>query len=195
MSTRRIFVLLALLFLFSCRTVQPPSRPVAGFYPTVDVSRRLDDLQACTIAEQQLRDALQSMHIWELLQAAGMEDKESALICRGLGERGYAELDARRAGSPLHWVTFASPDGKNLEISAAFLNAPPPRCRFDVMLEKKPNRQEGRKIIRNRKTEYQYLRIWGCPMNEGNSLEIWNVSGESRKDKSYWEVRRSFLFQ
>ncbi len=195
MNCKPIFLLIPMSFWFSCRTVQPPSQPVAGLYPTVDISRRLAELKAFPGTENQLRLALKSIRVWDLLLAAGMKEEELSLVSRGLSERGYAEIDARRAASPLHWVSFASPDGNKLEISAAFLQTPPPTCRHRIMLEKTPHRQESRKIERNRKVEYQYLNIWQCPMEDGNPLEIWKISGQdrSRADNSYWEVRRSFV--
>jgi len=196
MICKRFLPLIAMLFLFSCRTVQPPSQPVAGMYPTVDISRCLEELKAFTCTEDMLRAALQSIRVWDLLLKAGMKEEELSLVRRGLSERGYAEIDARRAASPLHWVSFASPDGNKLEISAAFLQTPPPTCRQGIMLEKTPHRQASRTIIRNRKMEYQYLNFWQCPMKDGNPLEICKISGQDRRkaDNSHWEVRRTFVF-
>lgn len=196
MICKKILLLIPMLFLFSCRTIQPPSRPVAGMYPTVDISRRLEDVKAIVVSETQVRQALISIRVWDLLISAGMVEAELSLVCRGLSERGYAEIDARRAASPLHWITFASADGKKLQISAAFLQAPPPSCRQGIMLEKTPHRQESRTIQRNRKVEYQYLNLWQCPMPEGSHLEIWKISGQdrSRAGNTYWEVRRNFVF-
>jgi len=196
MIQKSFLLLLSTLFLFSCRTVQPPSQPVAGLYPTVDISRRLENLKPLSCSQEQLRSALQSIRIWDFLLSAGMKEEELALVSRGLAERGYAEIDARRATSPLSWVCFASQDGKKLEISAAFLQTPPPSCRQGIMLEKTPHRQESRTIQRNRKVEYQYLNIWQCPMKDGSPLEIWKITGQnrSRSDNTHWEIRRNFVF-
>lgn len=196
MICKFILLLISMFFLFSCRSVQPPSQPVAGLYPTVDISRRLEDMKALSCNEEQLRVALQSIRVWDFLLIAGMKEEELSLVRRGLAERGYAEIDARRADSPLHWIIFASADGKKLGISAAFMQAPPPSCRQGIMLEKTPHRQESRTIQRNRKVEYQYLNIWQCPMNEGSPLEIWKISGQkrNRSDNTHWEVRRNFIF-
>ena len=196
MICKFILLLISVLFLFSCRTVQPPSQPVAGLYPTVDISRRLEDMKTLSCSEEQLRVALQSIRIWDFLLVAGMKEEELSLVRRGLAERGYAEIDSRRAGGPLHWIIFASGDGKKLEISAAFLQTPPPSCRQGIMLEKTPHRQESRTIQRNRKVEYQYLNIWQCPMKDGSPLEIWKITGQnrSRSDNTHWEIRQNFVF-
>lgn len=195
MAGKALLVLLSIFLLVSCRTVLPPGYPLAGMYPTVDISRRLAELKACAVSEEQLRAVLESLRLLEILQAAGFPEKEISLVCRGLTEHGYAEIDARRSDSPLQWISFASPDGKKLEVCAAFQKVPPPRCRFDIMLERTPNRQEGRKIIRNGKPEYQYVSIWHCPMREGAPLELWKVSGERQTDPSWWEIRRNYFLR
>jgi hypothetical protein len=197
MIRTKTLLLIPLLLLFSCRTVQPSKQPVAGMYPTVDISRRLEDMKAFSCTEEQLREALKSIRVWDCLLAAGMKSEELSLVRRSLAERGYAEIDVRRAkGIPIHWITFASIDGKKMEISAAFLQMPPPSYRQEIMLEKTPCRQETRTIRRNRKLEYQYLNRWQCPTQDGNPLEIWKISGQHRKraDNTYWELRRIFEF-
>ena len=180
MIRKTTLLLLPLLLLFSCRSVQPSKQPVAGMYPTVDISRRLEDMKAFSCTEEQLREALKSIRIWDFLQTAGMKDSELSLVRRGLAERGYAEIDTRHVKEiPIHWVTFASKDGKKMEISAAFLQMPPPSCRQEIMLEKTPGRQETRTVRRNRKLEYQYLNRWQCPTQDGEPLEIWKISDKS----------------
>lgn len=195
MIHKKNLLLIPLLLLFSCRTVLPPNQPVAGMYPTVDISRRLEKFKKLEVSEEQIRQALISIRVWDLLISAGMAETELSLVCRGISERGYAEIDARKAASPLHWVCFASPDGKKLEISAAFMEIPPPSCRQGIMLEKTAHRHESRTIKRHYKVEYQYVNIWQCPMPEGNPLEIWKISGQNQtRPEVYWEIRRNFVF-
>lgn len=194
MKNKLFVLLIPVFFFFACRTVRPPVRPVAGLYPTVDISYKLDKLTALSCDEEQLREALISIRVWDLLLQAGMEETELSLVKRGLAEHGYAEIDARRSAAPIHWVSFVSEDGARLKISAAFMQPPPPHSRQQIMLEKTPNRHEGRKVERNQRPEYQYINVWQCPMKEGNPLEIWKISGQNahKPNNTHWEIHRSF---
>lgn len=106
----------------SCRTTYlPPKRPFAGMFPTVMSSvRALKDLHPVDVDVQTLEGYLCELDVWQPLADAGLSSSEMLVIVRGLSQRGYAEIDARRCENcPVRFVLFAGwPDGATLRIMA-----------------------------------------------------------------------------
>lgn len=188
----RVWLCLVLMLLGACRSVQPPSRAIAGLYPTVDISRRLDELQPCQVKTETLKLALQEMQLWQLLRNAGLPEDELQLLQRGLTGHGYAEIDLRRAKSPLIWVSFNSKNGKTLEINAAFYEMPPAACRANKKLKPSEAEQKTRYIRRNQRFEAQSVLIWDLPEMKNQSRICLIHRQEQRKQDSYYELQSSF---
>ena len=116
------------LLLLACGCVnpgyQPPQRPLAYMYPTLMSGTQLQNLHAIEIPVEVLQARLEALGFWEPLVMAGLTKTELATVVRSLAHRGYAELDARRAKSPVRWVAFLGmPDGR-LTIEGWNENAP-----------------------------------------------------------------------
>ena len=100
-------LLLALsLSLCACHPARP-ERPVTSMYPTVIPADNLDSLVARTLSQNDLQAILDEAGLTGDLSAAGFLDTDRAIILRGLGKHGYAEIDGRRCkGLPWLWVSF-----------------------------------------------------------------------------------------
>lgn len=96
----------------------PPGRPVAYMFPSVMSGRSLSLLRARPTTPAELSLRLEAMGLLAELRQAGMVDNELAILARGLGRRGYGELDCRRAEGSMRVVVFYSRDGKELAIEA-----------------------------------------------------------------------------
>ncbi|MFA6816722.1 MAG: hypothetical protein WCS73_10565 [Lentisphaeria bacterium] len=115
------YVFLFLLFLgTSCRTVLPPVSPVANLYPVVEHPAVLNHSEPFVVTEKKIQNILRESGLYEYLEKANMPPFELSIVCRALKHRGYAELDARRSNSPLHWISFRSMNGKTMVICAEF---------------------------------------------------------------------------
>lgn len=188
-SVKILYLLLALSTLQACKTVQPPTHPVANMFPTVDITAKLEALKPCPITAEQLQKALQSMNIWNILLTAGMPASEVSTLARGLNERGYAEIDARRASSPLLWVSFTSIDNSKTFIRAAFANIPPYNCRQGLLLEKQPGDKSIRTLTRNGRTIPQRVAVWQAYQREDGLFQIQQIFVAGKANTvSHWEI-------
>ncbi|MBP5671105.1 MAG: hypothetical protein J6X49_01825 [Victivallales bacterium] len=122
---KKATLFLSLLLLVGCETVQtPPKRPVAYLFPTVRTVRSMQGLTPQHCTKDRLNWALNTAGVGLTLQRSGMLDMDYDVIVRGLSQRGFAEVDARRANAPFRWLTFSFlPDGR-LEIMACFRHRP-----------------------------------------------------------------------
>ena len=122
---KKIALTLAILLLIGCETVQkPPQRPVAYMFPTVRTVQSTKGLTPQHCTRDRLNWALNTAGIATSLKRSGMLDMDYDVIVRGLSQRGFAEIDARRAKAPFRWLTFSFlPDGR-LEILACFRQRP-----------------------------------------------------------------------
>lgn len=102
------FLLAFALFCAGCRTTYlPPKRPFAGMYPTVMTIHEMQDMHPVKVDVQSLEAHLEEMNILSPLKNAGMTNDELQIVSRGLAQRGYAELDARRCDNcPVSLVLF-----------------------------------------------------------------------------------------
>ena len=163
---------------------------MANIFPTVDITAKLDTLQPRIVSSEQLQSAMQNMHIWQLLQTAGLPAAEMSIVVRGLSERGYAEIDARRASSPLIWVSFTSPEKNKLFIRAGFAKIPPYDCR-QGLFGKVPRstfgtlNQSGRQIT-------QRTAVWQPYQRDDGQFQILQVFTDQHNTVSHWEVYKEF---
>jgi hypothetical protein len=185
-------LLLAVICLSACKTVQPPAYPVANMFPTVDITAKLDILQPCIVSSEQLQSAMQNMHIWQLLQTAGLPAAEMSIVVRGLSERGYAEIDARRASSPLIWVSFTSPEKNKLFIRAGFAKIPPYDCRQGLLLERVPGDRTLRTLNQSGRQITQRTAVWQPYQRDDGQFQILQVFTDQHNTVSHWEVYKEF---
>ena len=118
--------IVSLVLLVGCETVQtPPKRPVAYMFPTVRTVQSTQSLTPQHCTKDRLIWALNTAGVGPALQRSGMLDMDYDVIVRGLSQRGFAEVDARRAvNTPFRWLTFSFlPEGR-LEIMACFRSRP-----------------------------------------------------------------------
>jgi len=130
---------LALFFSSGCRTtVRPPERPVANLFPTLMPMSSLQSFQPRPATPEQVAALLARTGCLELLQEAGMLNTELSVMARGIERRGYAEIDARRARTPLLWLIVASLGPETWKIAAGFPDYPPNQCRAGLSAQGEP---------------------------------------------------------
>jgi hypothetical protein len=130
MRRARLFFAVAglLAALSACRTpFKPPTVPLANLYPTLHPSGILDSSRALRLTAGEVTALLVRLELLGPLQAYGMGPGEVPLVVRGLERHGYAELDARRSASPVHWVVLRGvvEAGETCLLLEAGLAAPP----------------------------------------------------------------------
>ena len=118
-------LVIVLLLLAGCETVQtPPQRPVAYMFPTVRTMQSTAGLAPRHCTRNRIRWALDTAGLGLPLKRSGMLDMDYDVVVRGLSQRGFAEIDARRAHAPFRWLTFSFLSDGNLEIMACFRRCP-----------------------------------------------------------------------
>ncbi|NMA45814.1 MAG: hypothetical protein GX945_04560 [Lentisphaerae bacterium] len=173
-----------LLLLAACHTVEPPLRPVAYLFPSVRTMAELEGLKAQDIAVADLAALLDEAGCGPLLRQVGLLDHELGIVARGLADRGYAELDARRSAGPIPWVTFAGMSDGRLEITAAFRHLPPESCRAGINYRQPPREVA---LGYDRYGRPQMTRTWAAGHAELRQRQ-WPKGGP----EDYWEMRWLF---
>ena len=123
---KKLAFVFGFVLLVGCESVQtPPQRPVAYMFPTVRTVQSTKGLTPQYCTKDRLVWALDTAGVGPALRRSGMLDMDYDVIVRGLSQRGFAEVDARRAvNTPFRWLTFSFlPEGR-LEIMACFRNRP-----------------------------------------------------------------------
>ena len=123
---KKLAFVVGLVLLIGCESVQtPPQRPVAYMFPTVRTVQSTAGLTPHNCTKDRLIWALNTAGVGPALRRSGMLEMDYDVIVRGLSQRGFAEVDARRAiNTPFRWLTFSFlPEGR-LEILACFRNRP-----------------------------------------------------------------------
>mgnify|MGYP000894287247 CR=1 FL=1 len=180
-----LFLLILLFCLYSCQTYLPPNYPLAGLFPTVDISQRLEDMQSCQVSEEFLKACLDDMALWQILQDAGTNYNALSLLKRGLAERGYAELDARRVKTKIKWITFSCKTDSNiLEINAAFDKKPPSYTRKNIDLKKAAQETKTQFVMRNNLPERQIQQIWYKDNSQMGDFYITYI----KQQNPYWKI-------
>ena len=123
---KKLALTLSFLLLVGCESVQtPPQRPVAYMFPTVRTVQSTQSLTPQHCTKDRLIWALNTAGVGPALQRSGMLDMDYDVIVRGLSQRGFAEVDARRAvNTPFRWLTFSFLQSGRLEIMACFRSRP-----------------------------------------------------------------------
>ena len=123
---KKYIIIMGFLLLIGCESVQtPPQRPVAYMFPTVRTVQSTAGLTPRHCTKDRLVWALNTAGLGPALRRSGMLEMDYDVIVRGLSQRGFAEVDARRAvNTPFRWLTFSFlPEGR-LEILACFRSRP-----------------------------------------------------------------------
>ena len=123
---KNLALTLGILLLVGCESVQtPPQRPVAYMFPTVRTVQSTNGLTPQHCTKDRLIWALNTAGVGPALRRSGMLDMDYDVIVRGLSQRGFAEVDARRAANtPFRWLTFSFLRNGRLEILACFRHRP-----------------------------------------------------------------------
>jgi DNA-binding protein H-NS len=130
----------ALLFLLAvglgCRSARE-APPLAFMFPTLYSPRILEDVTPTPTSAKNVESILRRFGLARDLRDAGMADRELEVIARGLSNRGYAELDARRADGRVRWVSFRgkTPNGQGkpvLVVTAGYWLRPGDLSRFGI---------------------------------------------------------------
>jgi hypothetical protein len=120
--------------------------------------------------------------------SGGVSETNLRLLARGLRNRGYAELDARRARGPIRWVAFqVMKDGETLIATAGYDSRPPAAHMAGATLRAKPAES-------TRRDAYNYplaVETWqgrrtNVPMVVEQVVPL--VSGR----QGHWEIRHFF---
>ena len=89
-----------------CRSTKDGGTPLAFMFPTLYSTRILDTTTPLSVSAEQIEAVMRDLKAFRPLHQAGMKRTELHVVARGLRNRGYAELDARRSGSSVRWVSF-----------------------------------------------------------------------------------------
>ena len=136
MNIRTTITLSIALLLASCtNAVKPPTRPVAYIYPTLIPMAALSQFTPAQLDAASLRLLLDKARATDLLNKAGLQDSELAILSRGLAKHGYAELDARRSKSPILWLSISMHNTTAL-VRVIYRNKPSEWCRFGIPTDK-----------------------------------------------------------
>lgn len=126
-----------------CETMQaPPKRPVAYMFPTVRTIQSMQGLTPQHCTRDRLDWALSVSGVGMALRKSGMLEMDYDVIVRGLCQRGFAEVDARRTEhAPFRWMTFCFLPNRHLEIMACFHRLPREYVTPNMRLVKVPSRE------------------------------------------------------
>lgn len=171
-----------------CRSSRE-SPPLAFMFPTLYSTRILDTVAPVDVSAKQVAGILERLDIAAELRGAGMPDRELTVIARGLGNRGYAELDARRApNGRVRWVSFRSEkvaSGENpvLVVTVGYWSRPGDLSRFGIDTDaQQPVRNE-------RRDPYGVPQIVGTWTGTGpESPVLRRVADAFSGDLSHWEL-------
>lgn len=114
-----------LLIPTGCIGIRLPIYPTAVLYPTIQPQSQLslmDPLPQCS--EENIRQMLLDMGILSSLSEKQFPEFVLQQLVLGLQTKGYAELDLRRCGTPMHWVCFQNRADGIFEMRTGFRKKP-----------------------------------------------------------------------
>jgi hypothetical protein len=179
------FVLVAGLLTCGCPQFLPPIEPTVSLFPTVFPVAILDQSSPVDLSPAALREVIQHASWQDGFGKFGLSEANLGLLARGLRRRGYAELDARRAGAAIRWVAFrALPDGKTLVATAGYDSRPPAAHLAGVDMSKAPTES-------TRRDAYNYpLRVEAWQGKRTNvPMIVEHVVPLAEGQKGHWEIR------
>lgn len=158
------------LLLCGCLSFRTPfSPPVSCLFPTVVPMRALQELKPRQTADSEIKELLRQQGLLKALLEAGMRESTLKEVARGLSERGYAEIDSRRARCPILWVSLAFPSDGQTRMTYATTQAPKlPRT---TPLEWTSSDSKG-KPRQHRQWETEHSRLHEIRSRQGTQWEI-----------------------
>lgn len=186
--SRWLTALVVCVCVAGCRRPGPPQRPMALLFPTVYPATVLDNARpvSCTVAD--IRATLTAAGLDHAAWIRTMPHDQFEVLARGLRERGYAEVDGRRVGESLVWVTFrgtvlGAEDTPALVVTSGYRQVPPGPVSAPLML------REGNAEMITEFDPYGHLREvveWG-PGPEPERVSVRRFLSE---EALVWVVRR-----
>ncbi|MCK5801616.1 MAG: hypothetical protein KAI66_02230 [Lentisphaeria bacterium] len=145
--------LLLMLLCAGCATVLPPEHPTISIYPTVYPVRILKGLVPANVPPNTLQTLVSQAGWLDGFGGSRLADSDWRLVARGIARKGYAEIDGRRAGGRIRWITFAVPkESRELRLTAGYARRPPSLHCVGVLVAGKPDQ------ILRRKDAYHRMR-------------------------------------
>jgi len=124
LRTLPVILLLTALLCCSCRTTSLPKRAVASMFPTVISASQLEQFAPVAATQEDLDSWLDALRVRQDLGQAGLTAADREVILRGLGRRGYAEIDARNCSLPWQWLYLAGQQDGTLHLVCGFKAMP-----------------------------------------------------------------------
>lgn len=168
-----------------CHQFNPPLEPNVSLFPTVFPVRILDQSSAADLPVASIREVIGHAGWMDGFGTFGLSDANLDLIARGLRRRGYAELDARRAGGTIRWIAFrVLPDGDTLAVTAGYDQRPPAAHLMGTDLTAPP--VEG-----PRQDAYNYpLRVDSWQGQRANvPMTVEHIVPLVKDREEHWEIR------
>ncbi len=168
-----------------CQQFNPPVQPNVSLFPTVFPVRVLDQSAATDLPVACLEEVIQHASWQDGFGQFGLSEANADLIVRGLRRRGYAELDARRAGGTIRWVAFrVLPGGDTMAVTAGYDRRPPAAHLAGTDLTVAPTESP-------RRDAYNYpLKIETWQGQRGNvPMEVEHILPLAEGREEHWEIR------
>ncbi len=182
---RPLLVLALGLLVCGCQRFTPPLQPNVSLFPTAFPVRILDQSAATELPVASLRQVFEHTGWEDGLGSFGLSESNADLIARGLRQRGYAELDARRTEGAIRWIVLrVLPGNQTLLATAGYEHRPPKAHLAGTDLSQPPAES-------TRADAYNYpinVRSWqgrrtNVPMTVEHVQPVVKGRGE------YWEIR------
>jgi hypothetical protein len=178
-------VLIAGLLSCGCPQFLPPIEPTVSLFPTVFPVAILDQSSPVDLSPAALQEVIRHAGWQDGFGKFGLSESNLRLLARGLRNRGYAELDARRAGGAIRWVAFrVLPGGKTLAATAGYDSRPPAAHLVGADLAKAPTES-------SRRDAYNYpLHVEAWQGRRTNvPMVVEHIVPLTEGQKGHWEIR------
>lgn len=182
----RLFLILALVLLVcGCQRFTPPLQPNVSLFPTAFPVRILDQSAPTELPVVGLRQMFEHTGWEDGLGSFGLSESNADLIARGLRQRGYAELDARRTEGSIRWIVLRVLPGNHTLLATAGYERRPPANHLAGTSLAQPA------LVSTRFDAYNYpinVHTWqGLRANVPMTVE--HVLPAVKGREEYWEIR------